>query len=66
MDVPARRGYVIDTFVAKELAKGSRTMLDNTRTYRALQGEKFEWREPEIPEDDPIVQWYEDFISTPD
>lgn len=62
-EIPAKRERVIETFIARELAEGSRTMLDNTRTYRALNGEKFEWKGPEMPKNDPIHIWYEELIN---
>ena len=39
MAVLAPRKRVIETFVNKDLAQASRTMLNNTRAYRALRGE---------------------------
>ena len=39
MAVLAPRKRVIETFVNKDLAQASRTMINNTRAYRALKGE---------------------------
>ena len=61
MAVIAPRKRVIDTFVAKELAKPNVTMLNNTSIYRALQGEKIYREENPVRKKD-IGKRYEDLL----
>ena len=60
MAIIAQRKRVIDTFVAKELAKSSATMINNTSVYRALQGEVV-YKEETVQKNDMTKQ-YEDFF----
>lgn len=58
MAIIAPRKRVIDTFVAKELAKPNATMVNNTSIYRALQGETI-YKEGPVQENDTKTQYEE-------
>ena len=62
MAIIAQRKRVIDTFVAKELAKSNDTMINNTSVYRALRGEKI-YKEEEPVQKNDITKQYEDLLS---
>ncbi len=59
--IPTKRERTIDTFTAKELAKGSRTTLNNTKTYRALNGSfsvESKSDQSNMLEEDPVAILY--------
>lgn len=57
------REEVSEFFKSKAPAKASRVLLENTESYRILNGEKFEIDENAKPSEE-MKKWYDEFIET--